>query len=567
MRLTPRVAVVLGLLFAPAAFAQTTGKAGSGGTAAPPPAAPAPAAAPAKPAARRPSLPRRPRPRRPSPRHRPRWLPRRPLPRRRARRAHPRRDARARRPGAPHAHDRRRRRRPRQDRRPRDLADHPRARRRHDDLDQAGGEPDRDHQRRRRRMEVRLPRLPARAGANQLRPPDARPAAEHLQPVDAAPPCRRGTRRIRAPRAASSAPTRSAPTGRPGTQWHSPTRVPGYLYTTWEYTNTVHGPWAQLNFTYGNSRAMATVIVDSYSQTDGGYKHLQAQQGIDQAFLTLNFPDALGELGTLTWNIGTFQNRYGTMGKYDGGMYETYLFGRTHITGETLTANLTNIDSAGDWAFSVEDGFGAKYDLVPYLNNPVLPRAVELPVGLQQRQAVPVRPRRGVPPVRRAGAAGLDVRPSRSRRREVPEDVDLRRALPLHLDARRQLEPDQLHAGDGLELRAALAGADPGEHGDRRRRGAVRGRRVRRRLRSPSRTSTRATSTRSPTPSRSSTRTAATSSSRTSSARRTTRTPASTTARRTRPAPSTTSRSSTRSASARWRATPRTSGATDRISW
>jgi len=153
-----------------------------------------------------------------------------------------------------------------------------------------------------------------------------------------------------------------------GTQWHSPTRVPGYLYTTWEYTNTVYGPWTQLNFTYGNSRAMATVIVDAYNQTDGSYRNIQAQQGIDQAFLTLNFPDALGDLGTLTWNIGTFQNRYGTMGKYDGGMYETYLFGRTHIAGETLTANLTNVDAAGNWSFSLEDGFGAKMDLTPFLN-------------------------------------------------------------------------------------------------------------------------------------------------------------------------------------------------------
>jgi len=154
-----------------------------------------------------------------------------------------------------------------------------------------------------------------------------------------------------------------------GTQWHSPTRVPGYNYQDWNFTNTVGGPWTQLNFSYGNSRAMATVIVDSYAVTDGGYKHLQAQQGIDQAFLTLNFPEALGDLGTLTWNLGTFQNRYGTMGKYDGGMYETYIIGRTHITGETLTANLTNLDNAGNWAVSVEHGFGAKYDVIPFTNN------------------------------------------------------------------------------------------------------------------------------------------------------------------------------------------------------
>jgi hypothetical protein len=172
-----------------------------------------------------------------------------------------------------------------------------------------------------------------------------------------------------------------ASAGVSGTQWHSPVRLPGYSYQTWEFTNTVHGPWTQLNFSYGNSRAMATVIVDSYSVTDGGYKHLQAQQGIDQAFLTLNFPEALGDLGTLTWNLGTFQNRYGTMGKYDGGMYETYIIGRTHITGETLTANLTNLDSAGNWSISLEHGFGAKYDVVPFLNNQYYQVFTNQPIG------------------------------------------------------------------------------------------------------------------------------------------------------------------------------------------
>ena len=57
------------------------------------------------------------------------------------------------------------------------------------------------------------------------------------------------------------------------------------------------------------------------------------------------------------------------MGRYDGGMYETYIIGRTHVAGETLTANLTNLDNAGNWAISLEQGFGAKYDLVPFLNN------------------------------------------------------------------------------------------------------------------------------------------------------------------------------------------------------
>jgi hypothetical protein len=154
-----------------------------------------------------------------------------------------------------------------------------------------------------------------------------------------------------------------------GTQLHGTPRVPGYSYGTWEYTNTIGGPWSQLNFSYGNSRLTGTVIVDAYNQTDGGYRNLQAQQGIDQVFLTVNVPEAFGDLGGLVWNIGSFANRYGVAGKYDAGMYETYLFGRTHVAGSTWTANLSNLDAAGNWSLILEGGIGQKLDVVPFLNN------------------------------------------------------------------------------------------------------------------------------------------------------------------------------------------------------
>ena len=164
-------------------------------------------------------------------------------------------------------------------------------------------------------------------------------------------------------------------------QLHGVPRVPGALYTTWNYTNTVTGPWSQLNFIYGNSKVSATVIVDAYNQTDGSYRALQDQQGIDQAFVTMNFPDVFGEYGGLVWNVGTFQNRYGTAGKYDGGMYETYLFGRTHQTGETLTANISNLDAHGDWAFTIEQGLGAKMDITPFFNDPYYKVLTNVPSG------------------------------------------------------------------------------------------------------------------------------------------------------------------------------------------
>ncbi|HEY4186866.1 MAG TPA: hypothetical protein VGP07_17455 [Polyangia bacterium] len=172
------------------------------------------------------------------------------------------------------------------------------------------------------------------------------------------------------PTGSSSAPCPiQSPCVPPGTQLHAYPRVPGYLYTTWEYTNTTPGPWAQLNFTYGNSRTSMTVIVDAYNQTDGGYRNVQAQQGIDQVFLTMNFPGLFGDYGSLVWNLGSFQNRYGAAGKYDGGMYETYLFGRTHTAGSTWTANFSNLDDNGSFAVTAEAGVGSKLDTVPFLNN------------------------------------------------------------------------------------------------------------------------------------------------------------------------------------------------------
>lgn len=150
-----------------------------------------------------------------------------------------------------------------------------------------------------------------------------------------------------------------------GLQLHGKPRVPGASYIGWEYTNTVPDPWAQLNFSYGNSRAMMTIIVSSYGQTSGGYRNLQSQQGIDQAFVTLNWPEAFGDRGGVVLNVGSFQNRYGTAGKYDGGMYETYLFGRTHVGGATLTEN---IDTGTDWGLTLEQGFGTKLEVIPFTN-------------------------------------------------------------------------------------------------------------------------------------------------------------------------------------------------------
>ncbi|MDX2023295.1 MAG: hypothetical protein SF187_23880 [Deltaproteobacteria bacterium] len=157
------------------------------------------------------------------------------------------------------------------------------------------------------------------------------------------------------------------------TQFHSPPMVPDANYTNWAYTNQIPGPWVEMMFQYGNSRAKMTTALASYNITSGGYRELQAQLGIDRAFLTLNFPEALGDIGTLSWNVGVFSDRYGAAGRYDAGMYETYLFGRTRMAGETLRANIY----AGDnLTVTVEHGIGAKTDQQKWTMRSVQPAAM-----------------------------------------------------------------------------------------------------------------------------------------------------------------------------------------------
>ena len=145
-----------------------------------------------------------------------------------------------------------------------------------------------------------------------------------------------------------------------GLQFHAPPVTPDLNYTTWNYTNNNPGPWGEAIFQYGNNRAIMTMAIASYNITSGGWRELQDQLGIDRAFVTLNFPDALGDIGKMTWNVGVFSDRYGAMGKYDGGAYDTYIIGRTRVAGATGTFDL---DLADDFRLVIEGGFGAKMDV------------------------------------------------------------------------------------------------------------------------------------------------------------------------------------------------------------
>lgn len=178
----------------------------------------------------------------------------------------------------------------------------------------------------------------------------------------------------------------AAPEAGGGTKFHSPPKVPDATFTDWRYTNNLPGPWVELRFQYGNSRVTGNVLIAAYNITDGGYRNLQSQLGIDQAFVTLDLPDLLGDRGGIVWNVGVFQNRYGAAGRYDAGKYETYLFGRTHVAGETVTAFY---DLTDDLTLTFEHGIGAKLDApqlvsgLPQPNPEYLPFAGPVQQGTQ----------------------------------------------------------------------------------------------------------------------------------------------------------------------------------------
>lgn len=166
-------------------------------------------------------------------------------------------------------------------------------------------------------------------------------------------------------------PTTPVPAGSPdpGTQFRTPPLVPDWNYIDWRYTNSMVGPWTELNFHYGNARVKATVQIASYNLTDAGYRRLEANLGINQSFLTINFPELFDENSRLVLTVGGFTNRYGAAGRYDGGKYETYLFGRTHVAGETASLEY----DVGDWTISAEEGFGGKLEPIPFIVAPSNP--------------------------------------------------------------------------------------------------------------------------------------------------------------------------------------------------
>jgi len=136
---------------------------------------------------------------------------------------------------------------------------------------------------------------------------------------------------------------------------HAPI-IPDGQYLSWQSTSHNRSDWAELFFGIGNAWAKATVGLQGYNFTDASFDDPKTQYGIGQAFVTLT-PDLGYENLRLSLKVGASQDRYGAAGKYDAGEYDTYLFGRTHVIGETLRAEY---DLNESWSLWAEQGVGGK---------------------------------------------------------------------------------------------------------------------------------------------------------------------------------------------------------------
>lgn len=144
---------------------------------------------------------------------------------------------------------------------------------------------------------------------------------------------------------------------------HSPF-APDTQYLDWRYDRQQEYDWTELFFNYGNSIVTGTVAIQAFGFSDAEYlnwSNASTQLGIAQGFLTVH-PDLGLSNVRLTWKVGSFWDKYGMASQYDAGKYDTYMFGRTHQMGETLSGEITT----DDFTFRLAHGIGTRAEQIAF---------------------------------------------------------------------------------------------------------------------------------------------------------------------------------------------------------
>jgi hypothetical protein len=141
---------------------------------------------------------------------------------------------------------------------------------------------------------------------------------------------------------------------------HAPPVVPDYP-DAFTYTSVIPQPYAQLNFSYGNSVVTGNVfILARNAATAASFLDPPAEAGISDAFLTFRLPNTVPN-AHFEANVGVFANRYGSMGEYDEGRYGTPAIAQTNGAGENIIARF----AFGNWLLALEQGIQGQLDKPP----------------------------------------------------------------------------------------------------------------------------------------------------------------------------------------------------------
>jgi hypothetical protein len=178
--------------------------------------------------------------------------------------------------------------------------------------------------------------------------------------------------------AAGVAQVPCAGAGQSTTALHSPF-VPDSQYLDWRYDRQQEYDWTELFFNYGNSLVTATVAIMGFGFSDAeyiAYNNASTQLGIAQGYVTIH-PDLGLRSLRLQAKVGSFWDKYGMAGEYDAGKYDTYMFGRTHQTGETIEAEY----DVSDVTLRLSHGIGTRAEQIAFTQlqagNPTLPSGNE----------------------------------------------------------------------------------------------------------------------------------------------------------------------------------------------